>query len=67
MGALFKLTLMPKKSSKIREEKAGSMPTEAQIKSAAKELEKMPIGEIIVRNGFQFALTSNGHISFQKK
>ncbi len=58
---------MPKKSSKIRKEKAGSMPTEAQIASAAKELDKLPKGSIIVRNGFQFACASEGHIVFQKK
>ncbi|MBI3190409.1 hypothetical protein HYZ41_01760 [archaeon] len=56
-----------KKSSKAKKVKTGSMPTEAQIKSAAKELEKMPIGKVIVRNGFKFARSSGGHVAFQKK
>ncbi len=58
---------MTKKPSKARKEKPGPMPTDAQIASAGKELKKMPIGKTIVRNGFKFALTNDGHIFFQKK
>ena len=56
-----------KKTSKAKKVKRGSMPTEAQIRSAAKELEKLPLGKVIVRHGFQFACTKDGHIFFQKK
>ena len=62
-----KKSVKSKKHSKAKKVKSASMPTEAQIKSAAKELEKKPMGTIIVRHGFMFACASNGHISFQKK
>lgn len=58
---------MPKKSSKSGKGKSGSMPTDAQITAVGKELKKMPIGKIIVRHGFKFALTKDKHIVFQKK
>ena len=56
---------MPK-SKKPSKESSAEMPNDAQIKSAAKELENLPAGTIIVRHGFQFACTTNGHIAFQK-
>ncbi|HLC79726.1 MAG TPA: hypothetical protein VJG83_04890 [archaeon] len=58
---------MPKDSSKVKKENRGSMPTEAQIESVKKELENMPVGSVIVRDGFKFASTSDGHIAFQKE
>ncbi len=61
------LILMPSKVPVKKKEKISSMPTEAQIDSAGKELEKMPPGEVIVRKGFKFALTEDGHITFQKE
>jgi len=56
-----------KKSTKAKKVKSGAMPTEAQIRSAGKELEKLPLGKVIIRHGFKFACTKDGHIFFQKK
>ncbi|HZX19721.1 MAG TPA: hypothetical protein VFF13_01760 [archaeon] len=58
---------MSKKPQNKKKEKSGSMPTEAQIAKAAKELEQMPEGATIVRNGFKYACTEDGHIVFQKE
>jgi len=65
--SMAKKSVKSKKTSKAKKAKSGKMPTEAQIRSAAKELEKKPFGTILVRHGFMFACTRDGHISFQKK
>jgi len=64
---MSKKSAKSKKTSKSKKAKSVSMPTEAQIRSVAKELEKMPLGKVIIRHGFKFACTKDGHIFFQKK
>ena len=57
---------MSENSQETKKEE-GSMPTEEQVESAKKELENLPVGEVIVRNGFKFARTDDDHVVFQKE